>query len=162
MCLNSDPFSSTTFLGRRYLLIHVLLNNCLTLADGLSIYSSLPPVTSSMSYIGTWLILNPNHGGVNNRHAGETSIILNYSASCLLLSYRLTIWTYQVHMHCIPWLYFWCILGWQKFINSISCFELFTYIARLSIQLYLRDKAFPVVYISNCFRKFTTTWVVYI
>ena len=45
-------------------------------------------------------------------------------------------------------------------IKSLSIFEPLTYIARLSKQLRLRDKAFPITHLSDCFRKSTITWVV--
>ena len=41
-------------------------------------------------------------GGVDNHHTGETKISFNDINAILLLSYRLTIWDYQVHMHKIP------------------------------------------------------------
>ena len=56
--LNSDPLSNTTFCGRRYLHIHVLLNSWLTLADYLYMYSSLPIVTSLRSNVGISKISN--------------------------------------------------------------------------------------------------------
>ena len=56
--LNWYPLSNTTFCGNGYLLSHVLLNNCIDLSDDLSIYSLLPPVTSSRSYFGTLTISN--------------------------------------------------------------------------------------------------------
>ena len=49
--LKSDPLSSTTWHGCRYLHIHVLLKNLLTLTYYVSMYSSLPVVTTSMSYV---------------------------------------------------------------------------------------------------------------
>ena len=51
--LNPDPLSRTTLCGCRYLHIRAFLNNWLTLADDLSMYSSLPAVTSSRSNVGT-------------------------------------------------------------------------------------------------------------
>ena len=45
-------------------------------------------------------------------------------------------------------------------IKSISLFGLLTYIARLSIQLYLREKSFPITYFSDFVCKSTTTGVV--
>ena len=50
--LNSDPLPNTTFRGCGYLHSHVLLNIWITLADYLSMYSSLPAVASSRSNIG--------------------------------------------------------------------------------------------------------------
>ena len=44
--LSSDIFSNNNLCGHRYLHIHVLLNIWLTLADDLSMYLSLPDVTS--------------------------------------------------------------------------------------------------------------------
>ena len=61
--LNSDPLSKTTYCGCGYLLIHVLLNNWLTMADDLLIYSPLPPVTSSWSYVSTLMISTPPVAG---------------------------------------------------------------------------------------------------
>ena len=49
---------------------------------------------------------------------------------------------------------------WKIYINSLSIFELFIYLARLSKQLRLRDKAFPITYLSDCFCKSTTTGMV--
>ena len=46
--------------------------------------------------------------------------------------------------------------------KSLSIFELLTYLERISIQLFLNDKSFPVVYLSDYFIKYTTTWVVQI
>ena len=51
-CLNSNPLSNTTLRGSGYLIIHLLLNNWLTLQNDSSMHSSLPPVTSSMLYVG--------------------------------------------------------------------------------------------------------------
>ena len=48
-CLNSYPLSNTNFRGCGYLNIHLLLNNLLTLADDLSIYSSFPHMDSYSS-----------------------------------------------------------------------------------------------------------------
>ena len=45
-CLNSDPLSKTALHGLRYLHSHLLLKIWLILADDLSIYLSLPAVTS--------------------------------------------------------------------------------------------------------------------
>ena len=100
--LNSDPLPNTTLRGHGFLLSHVVLNNWLTLADDLSMYSSLPPITSSKSVC--WYIndFEPTHFRVNYRHSGETNITCNDSAAWMMLSYRLTIWSYQVHMHQIP------------------------------------------------------------
>ena len=57
--LNSEPLSNTTLCGRGYLHSHVLLNSWITLADDLSMYSSLPSATPSRSNVG---ILNlSNH-----------------------------------------------------------------------------------------------------
>ena len=51
-----------------------------------------------------WYIDNfePACGGVDCLHAGETNIIFNDITFQLMLSYRITIWIYQVHMHQIP------------------------------------------------------------
>ena len=57
-CLNLYPLSNTTLRGRGYLHIHVLIKNYPTLADDLSMYSSLPSVTSSRLYVGISTILN--------------------------------------------------------------------------------------------------------
>ena len=45
--------SNTNFCGHSYLNIHVLLNNCLTLTDALSMYSSLPAGNSLRLNFGT-------------------------------------------------------------------------------------------------------------
>ena len=45
-------------------------------------------------------------------------------------------------------------------INSLSLFEILTSLTRLSEQLRLRDKAFPITYILGSFYKSTTTGVV--
>ena len=79
------------FCGGRYILSHVLLNNWLALEDNLYIYSSLAPVTSSSLYVGILTVFKPTRCRVDNFHAGETNIILNDSASQMLLYYRLTI-----------------------------------------------------------------------
>ena len=92
--------------------------------------------------------------------ASQTKIIPNDSAARMLLFYRLSIWTHQVYMHQIPCFWFCYVLRWQMSINSLSIFELLTYLARLSIQLYLRDKAFPITYFLHFFCKSTTTLLV--
>ena len=56
--LNSDPLSNMTLHGRGYLLRRVLLNNWLTLADDLSTYSPLLPITSLKLYVGISKISN--------------------------------------------------------------------------------------------------------
>ena len=56
--LNSYHLSNITWRGRGYLHIHVLLNSWITLVDDLSMYLSLPVVTSSSSYIGISKISN--------------------------------------------------------------------------------------------------------
>ena len=56
--LNLDPFPNTALCGRGYLLIHVLLNNRLVPSDELPVYSSLLPVTPSISYVGNSVISN--------------------------------------------------------------------------------------------------------
>ena len=56
--LNSDLLSNTTWRGRGYMHRHVLLNNWLTLADDLSVYSLLPVIFSSRSYVGISTISN--------------------------------------------------------------------------------------------------------
>ena len=104
----------------------------------------------------------PTHSGVNHCHAGDTNRIINDSTARLILYYRLNVWTQQVHMYCIPRLQFLNILMWQTSINSLSLFELLTFLARLRIQLYLYYKTFTIEYLSNCFIKHTTTWVVQI
>ena len=43
--LNSYPLENTTFRRRGYMISHVLLKDCLTMEDCLSMYSSLPPIT---------------------------------------------------------------------------------------------------------------------
>ena len=63
-CLNSDPLSNTTWRGRGYLHRHVLLNNCLTLADDLFMYSSLLVVSKSRSYVGISTIPNQPLAGL--------------------------------------------------------------------------------------------------
>ena len=92
---------------------------------------------------------------VNHCHASETNIILNYSAARMLFSYRLSIWTYQVYIHCIPC---WNILGCQTSINSLSLYELLTYIARISIQFYFFENAFPVAYHPRLFLQVYYHW----
>ena len=57
-CSNSYMLSNTTLRRCGYLIIHVMLNSWLSLADDLSIYSSLPPLTSLRSYVGTQAISN--------------------------------------------------------------------------------------------------------
>ena len=57
-CLNSDPLSNTTLRGREYLHSHVLLIISITQEDDLSMYSSLPAVTSSWSNVGILKISN--------------------------------------------------------------------------------------------------------
>ena len=47
-------------------------------------------------------------------------------------------------------------------INSISLFEMLTSLASLIEQLRFSDKAFPITYLLDGFRRYTTTWVVYI
>ena len=49
--LNSDLLSNTNFHGLGFIIIYVVLNNCIILIDYLSIYWSLSPVTSSRSYV---------------------------------------------------------------------------------------------------------------
>ena len=98
--LNCDPLSKTNLRVHGYLIIHLLLNNCLTLADDLSMYSSLLPITTLRSYVS--LLNISNLPIVDHCDAGETNITLNDSTSCLMLSYILAIWTYQVRMHQIP------------------------------------------------------------
>ena len=98
--LEPDPFSNTTFCWRRYLCSPVLFNNWLTLADNLSIYSSLPSVTSYMSNVVT--SAKPTRRGVNHCHSGETIITLDSSTARMLLYYITYIWTYQVYMYHIP------------------------------------------------------------
>ena len=44
----------------------------------------------------------PACGEVGHHQAGETNIVFNDIVAWLLLYYRLTIWTYKVHMHQIP------------------------------------------------------------
>ena len=63
-CLNSDILSKTTLRGCGYLMSYLLLNNWLTLAYGLSMYSLLPPVTSLSSYFGNLMILNQPIAGL--------------------------------------------------------------------------------------------------
>ena len=45
-------------------------------------------------------------------------------------------------------------------IKSLYIFELLTCLAHLSENICLRDKAFPITYLPDCFSKSTTTWVV--
>ena len=56
--LNSDPLSNTTLCERGDLHIHELFKNWLTLEDGLSMYSSLPAVTSLMLNVSISMISN--------------------------------------------------------------------------------------------------------
>ena len=56
--LNSDLLSNTTWHGRGYLYSHVMLNNWLTLAYYLYMYSSLPVETSLRSYVSISTIYN--------------------------------------------------------------------------------------------------------
>ena len=62
-CLNSDPFSNTAWRSLGYLHNHVLLNNWITLSDGLSVYSLLLAVYSPRSYVGISTILNQHMAG---------------------------------------------------------------------------------------------------
>ena len=62
-------------------------------------------------------------------------------------------------MHHIPQFYFCNILRWKMSINSLSLFELLTYLARLSKQIRLCEKAFPITHPSEFFCKSTTNWV---
>ena len=101
--LNSYFLSNTAFFRCRYLLSHAKLNNWITLADDFSIYSSFPPITFPRSKVFTSTISNPPVVGFYHRHSGETNIILNDISTQMMLSYRLTIWIYQVLMHRIPW-----------------------------------------------------------
>ena len=77
-----------------------------------------------------------------------------------MFSYGLAIWTYQVYMHQIPRFYFYNILRWQIFIQSLSIFELLTSIERLGKYFRLRDKDFSTAFLLDCFCKSTTTGVV--
>ena len=63
-CLNSNMLSNTTWRGRRYMHIHFFLNNWITLAGDLYIYSSLPVKYSSRSYISISTILNQTVAGL--------------------------------------------------------------------------------------------------
>ena len=54
----------------------------------------------------------PTWSRVKHCHAYETNIIINDRAELLLLSYRLTIWLYQVHMHQTPRFYFYNVISW--------------------------------------------------
>ena len=45
----------------------------------------------------------------------------------------------------------------QQFKNRKAIYGLLNYLARLSIQLCLRDKAFPITYFLNYFCESTTT-----
>ena len=74
--LNSDMLSNTTLRGCGYMHSPLLLNIWLTLADDLSIYSSLPAFTSSRSNVG-----------INHLHTDQTSILYNDIAAWLLLYY---------------------------------------------------------------------------
>ena len=96
----------------------------------------------------SWYLKNlkPYCGGVDHDHAGDTNIIPNYELDRLMLSYRITIWTYQVHMHRIPLFYFWTVMRWNMPIKSLSIFERLKSNARISIQLYFSDKDFPITY----------------
>ena len=38
-------------------------------------------------------------GGINNFHAGEAPIFFDYHVACMMLSYWLSIWDYQVFMY---------------------------------------------------------------
>ena len=105
-------------------------------------------------------IFKPTRRGFNHCHAGETTIILNYISDWMLLSYTLFICTYKVYMHRILQYYLCKILEWKTSIKSISLFEMLTYLARLSIHLYLRDKVFSVSYPPGFFSKSTTGGVV--
>ena len=106
--------------------------------------------------------LKPTHIRVNHSHAGETDIILNDISARMMLSHRLTIWTYQVHMHHKPRFQFCNIIGWKTSMKSLYLFKLLTYITWLIIQILLWEKTFPITHLSYCFRKYTTAGVVQI
>ena len=63
-------------------------------------------------------------------------------------------------MYLIPRFFFFIVLGWKTFINSLSVFELLPYLARLIIKFFFRYKSFPLAYFPDCFIKSTTTKVV--
>ena len=100
----------------------------------------------------------PTRDGFDHRHAYQTNIIINDSATRMLLSYGLTIWTYQVHMYHIPRFQFFDLLRWQTSINSPSVFELLEYLSRTSIQFCLCEKTFPVAYFYNVFVSLLPPW----
>ena len=102
-CLNSDPLSNKTLRGRGYLHSHVLLNNWLTLADDLYMYSWLPAVTSSRSNVGISKVSNQPVAWSIIATQFKLKFVSNDSATWLMFSYRLAIWTYQVLVRQIPW-----------------------------------------------------------
>ena len=71
----------------------------------------------------------------------------------MMLYYRITIFTYELHMHRILRFQICNVLEWQTSINSFSLFEVLTYLARLSLKIRFRDKAFKVSQLSDCFEK---------
>ena len=75
--LNLDPLSNTTLRVCGYLLSYVLLNNWLTLANDLSIYSELPHVISSRSNVSTLTILN--------QHVSALIIVMKLRLTILLM-----------------------------------------------------------------------------
>ena len=67
------------------------------------IYVLIITARNLIEFVGRYFDdLEPTSTGVNHHHAGETNIIFNDSADCLLLSYILAIWYYWVHMHQTP------------------------------------------------------------
>ena len=89
-----------TLCGREYLLIHLLLNNWLTLSDDLSMYSSLRYLIEVKHH--NFCDLKPTRSRVDHHCAGDTNIIPNTSATRIILSYILTMHNCQVHMHHTP------------------------------------------------------------
>ena len=152
--------SNTTLSGCGYMNRYVLLDNWINLTDNLSVYSLFP--THDLIQVKVWEFddSEPTCSGVNHHNLCETKIILDDSIYCILLYYRLAIWTYQVYMHQIPRFQFCNIIRWKMSINSLYFSELLTYLAQISKQLCLCDKAFQITYLYDCFCKSTTTRLV--
>ena len=127
--------------GCGYLHSHVLLNKWLTLADYLYIYLLLPVITSLRSYVGISMISNQPVEGLK--------IVLQFRPT-LFLMIALPVccchidFLYDLSGPHVPNLtvLFCNYLRWKMSTNSLSLFELLTYLAQLSIQIALMKRTF--------------------
>ena len=100
--LNPVTLSNMTLHGFGYMLGYVLLNSWITLEDeffNVLIITARYLIEVKRRHFDGF---EPTHRGVDTNPLDETRFILNDIATWMMLSYRLNIWNYQLHMHHIP------------------------------------------------------------